>query len=181
MWRLAVALVLSCAHPQPVIVASPPPSPPPLTVSTPPLAAEALVLERTACAGSCPVYQLTLQPNGQVHFVGLRDVAAVGERDWRIEPLFAKHLFGEFERAGFGGLAPRYSTEVEEFPGLVLTVTRGGVTHRVQLGGEGSAELPRDRDAERLLTRLATTIDKLTASGRFVETGSKKKNGGCVE
>ena len=127
------------------------------------------------------MYRLTLQPNGQVHFVGVHDVAAKGERTWRIEPLFAKHLFGEFSRAGFDALAPRYSTEVEEFPGLVLTVTRAGVTRRVQLGGEGSAEFPRDRDAERLLTRLATTIDKLTASGRFVETGSKKKSGGCVE
>lgn len=171
MWRLAFALVFSCAHPQPVMVASSPPPPPP----------DSVVLERTACSGDCPVYRLTLQPDGHVHFVGVHDVAAVGERDWRIEPLFAKHLFGEFERAGFGALAGRYSTEVEEFPGLVLTVTRGGVTHRVQLGGEESAEFLRDRDAERLLTRLATTIDKLTASGRFVETGSKKKNGGCVE
>lgn len=172
MWRLALALVVSCAHPQPLMAPAPPPPPPP---------PDGIVLERTACSGDCPVYRLTLQPNGQVHFVGVAEVAAQGERDWRIEPLFAKHLFGEFERARFGALAARYATEVEEFPGLVLTVTRGGVTQRVQLGGEGSADFPRDRDAERLLNRLATTIDKLTASGRFVETGSKKKSGGCVE
>lgn len=139
------------------------------------------MLERTACAGSCPVYSLTLEPNGHVRFVGVRDVAQVGERAWRIEPLFARHLLGEFERAGFLALAPRYPTEVEEFPGLVLSFTRAGVTHRVQLGGEGTGELAREVKAERLLERLATTIDKLTSSARYVETDSKKKNGGCVE
>lgn len=173
-----VVLVGSCAHPAPVVAVAPPVVQVEAPAAPPP---DVLVLERTACSGTCPVYRLTLQPDGHVHFAGVRDVAAVGERDWRIEPAFAKHLFGEFDRAGFAALAPRYSTEVEEFPGLALTVTRAGVTHRVQLGGEGSAELPRDKDAERLLNRLATTVDKLTASGRFVETDSKKKSGGCVE
>lgn len=127
------------------------------------------------------MYTLTLQPHGQVHFEGMEDVAQRGGRDWRIEPLFAKHLFGELERAGFLALAARYPNEVEEFPGLVLTFTRAGVTHRVQLGGEGTGALPRDVKAERLLERLATTIDKLTGAARYVETDSKKKAGGCVE
>lgn len=165
--------LLACVHaPPPQVVA--PPEPPPL----PP---DGLVLQRTACSGSCPVYTLTLQPQGQVHFEGVDHVAQRGGRDWRIEPLFAKHLFGELERAGFFTLAPRYPTEVEEFPGLVLTVTRAGVTHRVQLGGDGTGDLVRDVKAERLLERLATTIDKLTGAARSVETDSKKKAGGCVE
>lgn len=172
MWRLALLglLLLGCAHP-PVRMVEPAPPPAPDT----------LVLERTACSGSCPVYALTLQRNGRVHFVGVKDVALVGQTDWRIEPVFAQHLFGEFERSGFLALSPRYPTEVEEFPGLSLTVTLAGRAHRVQLGGPGTDELARDLDAERLLKRLALTIDKLTASARFVETDSKKKAGGCVD
>ncbi|MCC6336552.1 MAG: hypothetical protein IT380_21510 [Myxococcales bacterium] len=53
--------------------------------------------------------------------------------------------------------------------------------HRVQLGGEGTAELSRDLEAERLLQRLGALVDKLTGCGRFVETDSKKQGGGCVD
>jgi hypothetical protein len=127
------------------------------------------------------VYSVTLHPDGRVHFVGTADVALVGERDWRIEPAFAKHLFGELDRARLGSLAPRYSTEVEEFPGLVLAFSRGGASHRVQLGGEGSAEAPRDVAVEKLLQRLALTIDKLVGDARFVATDPKRRGDGCVE
>jgi hypothetical protein len=181
---LPLLLLLSCAHAAPTPAPPPPPAPvTPQPAATPPAATppDSLTLERTACSGSCPVYTLTLQPTGQVHFVGAQDVAAKGERDWRIDALYAKHLFGEFEHAHFDAFAPRYPTEVAEFPGFVLTLTRAGVVHRVQLGGEGTEDLERDVDAERLLKRLAQTIDKLTASGRFVETDSKKQAGRCVE
>ena len=175
-------LVLSCAHaPAPVVA----PAAPVVVEVAPPPAPEPepdeLTLERTACSGECPVYTLTLRANGRVHFAGVADVAAIGERDWRMEPAFAKHLFSEFARADFFHFAKRYPTEVEEFPGLVLTLRREGRVHRVQLGGEGTAELPRDHEAERMLQRLAVTIDKLTASGRYVETNSKRKAGGCVD
>lgn len=144
-------------------------------------APDALVLERTACSGSCPVYTLTLHRDGRVHFVGVKDVALVGEKDCRIEAVFAQHLFGQFDRSDFGKLGARYPTEVEEFPGLVLTLTRAGASQRVQLGGPGTEDLARDLAAEQLLKRLAVTIDKLTASAKVVETDSKKKSGGCVD
>ena len=166
---LLVGLIIGAAH----AAAPGEPAPAPLP--------DVLVLERTACSGDCPVYTLTLQRNGRVHFTGVKNVALVGEKDWKIEPLFAQHLFGEFERSGFLKLSPRYPTEVEEFPGVVLTLTVAGVAHRVQLGGDGTAELARDLAAEQLLKRLAVTIDKLTTSARVVETDSKKKSGGCVD
>ncbi|MFZ5441301.1 MAG: DUF6438 domain-containing protein [Myxococcota bacterium] len=166
---LGALLLAACVRAPPVVE---PPAPPP---------PDELTLERTACAGSCPVYVLTVQADGHVHFVGVKDVALVGVREWRIEPAFARHLFGELERAGFFELAPRYPTEVEEFPGLVLTVRRDGRSHRVQLGGEGTAALARDVRAEQLLKRLATTVDKLTGCGRFVEIDSKRTGGGCTD
>lgn len=130
---LLVGLIIGAAH----AAAPGEPAPAPLP--------DVLVLERTACSGDCPVYTLTLQRNGRVHFTGVKNVALVGEKDWKIEPLFAQHLFGEFERSGFLKLSPRYPTEVEEFPGVVLTLTVAGVAHRVQLGGDGTAELARSR------------------------------------
>lgn len=176
---LPFVLLLACAHAPPVAPIEPPaPAPAPAPTVIEP---DTLTLERTACAGQCPVYTLTILRDGHVHFVGRADVAVEGERDWKIEKAFSAHLFSEFERAGFLTLGARYPTEVEEFPGVVLTLRRAGVLHRVQLGGEGSAELPRDLDAEHLISRLATLVDKLTASGRFTEKDSKKKAGGCVE
>lgn len=175
---LALGLTsLGCAHAQSVPASAP--------VTTAPAAVapleDELTLERTACSGACPVYSLAIHRDGRVHFVGVKDVAVMGERDWRLEAVYARHLFGEVERSGFLALQPRYSLEVEEFPGLVLSLRKHGVVQRVQLGGPDSADFPRDRDAEQLLTRLGVLIDKLTASGRFVDVGSKKKAGSCVE
>jgi hypothetical protein len=170
-----------CAHTPDAAPPAPSPAAPVSTPEPAPPPEDELTLERTACSGACPVYTLAIHRDGRVHFVGVRDVAAEGARDWRMEPMYARHLFSEVERSGFLALGPRYPTEVEEFPGLVLTLRKDGAVHRVQLGGEGSAELARDLAAEQMLTRLGVLIDKLTASGRFVDVGSKKKSGSCVE
>ncbi|MEW5743745.1 MAG: DUF6438 domain-containing protein [Myxococcota bacterium] len=176
----ALALLLACAHPasSPASPEHAPPTPPDAGLSNQP---DELTLERTACSGACPVYTLTVRADGQVHFVGRKDVALVGERHWRIDSLYARHLFTEVDRSGFLTLGPRYPTEVEELPGLVLTLRRAGNVHRVQLGGAGTADLSRDVDAERLLQRLGTLVDKLTGCGRYVEADSKKKGAGCVD
>lgn len=140
-----------------------------------------ITLSRTACAGACPVYSLTVFRSGRVAFQGVADTFLVGEKAWRLDAMFVKHLFSEFDKAQLPSLPARVPTEVEEFPGLTLEYRRGGLTTRRQLGGEGTGELPRDLATEERLKRLATLVDKLTASGRYVETSSKRRAGGCVE
>ncbi len=177
---LALCVFLTaCAH-----AAAPPivdAAPVVVRESVPTAVPDELVLERTPCSGSCPVYALTVHRDGHVHFTGVRDVALVGEREWRIDATFARHLISEVERAGLFTFAPRYATEVEEFPGLVLSLRRAGRSGRVQLGGEGSVESPRDLDVERVLKGLAKTIDTLTGAGRFIEKDSKKQGGACTD
>lgn len=173
---LAAALLLSCATPPPL---SPVGRGPGRGADTTP--EDHVTLERTACAGSCPVYTLTVFRSGRVQFHGAADTFLLGDKEWRIDAMFAKHLFGELEKANLGALKARVPTEVEEFPGVVLEYVKGGVTVRRQLGGAGTEELPRDLEAELLIKKLATLVDKLTASGRYVETSSKRKAGSCVE
>ncbi len=175
---LLLLAALGCAHHSPPPVAAPPPEP----EVAPPPAADALTLRRTACSGHCPVYTLTLTRTGAATFLGEQDVGTPGLQRWRVDPLFAGYLFSELERSGFLGLQPRYPTEVEEFPGLVLTYApAAGPPHRVQLGGEGTEELPRNLEAERLLGRLALTFDKLAGTARFVQTGPRAAGGACTD
>lgn len=171
---LALAACAPKAPPAPVAVPAPAATP-----ATPP--EDHITLSRTACSGSCPVYTLTVYRSGRVHFRGVADTFLVGEKEWRIDAMFARHLFGEFEKANLAALEPKLPTEVEEFPGVVLELVKDGVTTRRQLGGEGTGELARNVEHEALIKKLATIVDKLTASGRYVETSSKRKAGSCVD
>ncbi|GMU58807.1 MAG: hypothetical protein AMXMBFR34_05700 [Myxococcaceae bacterium] len=108
-------LLFSCAHGGPAAPVVAPPA-----QASP----DELTLERTACSGACPVYSVTVRRDGRVHYTGVKDVALVGERDWRVEATFLRHLFSEVERSGFLSMGPRYPTEVEELPGLGALVDK---------------------------------------------------------
>lgn len=60
----------------------------PQVVTNPPLAgsSETIAVSVGPCFGFCPVYDVVLSPNGDVHFSGKRHTAEVGDRDRRSSP-----------------------------------------------------------------------------------------------
>ena len=107
-------------------------------------------LERTACFGLYPVYVVTVHGDGTVEFQGEEHTAVQGRRTKRIAPEAVRELVEEFERIGFQGLAEEYRYEtgpdgtvstVTDFPTRITSITRGGVTKRVENYFGGPPEL----------------------------------------
>jgi len=107
-------------------------------------------LTRTACFGSCPVYTVTIHPDGSVDWRGTQYVAAVGARHGRIADDGFARLARAIEKVRFfeldeNGQLPRPSTCTHhrgtgecDFPDIVVctdtptstvTITRDNVSH----------------------------------------------------
>lgn len=105
--------------------------------STKEIDADSIVLERSACFGFCPVYRLTLRPNGAVHFVTTARGDTVQRAD-TVAPRSVAWLASEAHRAGFYTL-PRDITRDTALCAMAatdqstatVTVFRGDSTHSV--------------------------------------------------
>ena len=69
----------------------------PQVVMNPPLAGspETIAVSVGPCFGFCPVYDVALSPNGDVHFSGKRHTAEVGDRDRRSSPEVYRAVAGD--------------------------------------------------------------------------------------
>jgi hypothetical protein len=69
----------------------------PQAVMNPPLAGspETIAVSVGPCFGFCPVYDVMLSPNGDVHFSGKRHTAKVGDRDRRSSPEVYRAVAGD--------------------------------------------------------------------------------------
>jgi hypothetical protein len=65
--------------------------------------------ERTPCFGTCPVYKISVNGNGDVRFEGIRNVDSVGVFTGRIDASAVQKLARAFEDANYFALLPRYS------------------------------------------------------------------------
>lgn len=99
-----------------------------------------VTLERTGCAGECPVFTVSLDADGTVTFDGRAHVLATGRHTRQIAPAQVRSLLDEAERIGFFQLAERYASRPDagerattfvDVPAAIVTVTRGGETRRV--------------------------------------------------
>jgi hypothetical protein len=128
-----------------------------------PLALE-VTLERSACMGMCPTYTVTVHGDGLVSWLGIANVAEMGERTGRVsrkqlgelDRMLASIRF--FELDDQGNLpAPRAFkfSMCSDTPHAIITVKRGSKLHRVddpQCGDEPAVE-----PLELLVDRLANT------------------------
>jgi hypothetical protein len=92
-----------------------------------------ITLERTACFGTCPVYTITILEDGTVLYNGERFVTVTGEQTSEIAPETVAAMVAAFEDAGYFGWDEAYQTQtVSDLPTVITSVTRDGVTHRIE-------------------------------------------------
>jgi hypothetical protein len=119
----------------------------------------AITLERTGCAGTCPVYTVTIDGLGGVSYEGHEHVTHTGVRRGAITMEQVEVLLNEFLRARFmqaldqydarefvtlqNGWYQRMGAGVSDVPGAVLTLTLGSRTKRVVLRHDVPMELGR--------------------------------------
>ena len=99
----------------------------------------AVTLERKPCFGGCPVYRISVSPDGIVSYEGQAGVRRLGAASKRVTPEQVKALVSELEGAGFFSLAPRYTPADSvcgrystDSPTAVVSVNTGDRTHRVE-------------------------------------------------
>jgi Domain of unknown function (DUF6438) len=127
----------------------------------------AVVLERSPCFGSCPVYTVAAAPDGQVSYQGRAHVRQLGTAVAQIPRERLNALLNELDRAGFFGFAARYvqgepacGRYATDSPSATTTVTyRGRSKTIVHDYGCGSAP--------GALVVLERRIDEVLGTGRW--------------
>jgi hypothetical protein len=124
-------------------------------------------LQRTACFGVCPVYNVSIYPNGLVEFHGERFVASVGDYNHRVDPANFDRLAQFAREIDFYSLSAEYRVRIEadnsvtavsDLPSRITTVETRSEAKSVLNYFAGPQEL---EDFENL-------IDQLTDSARWV-------------
>lgn len=120
-------------------------------------------LERTACFGECPVYEVTIDGLGTVTYVGRKFVRVSGRRTARIPVDRVAALLETAEKIRFFSLQDRYRTVrnadgsetiVTDLPTAFVTISRGGISKRVEDYYGAPESL---RDLERQIDEAAGT------------------------
>ena len=131
-----------------------------------------IVMSRTACFGSCPVYTVSMSADGAVRFDGLRDVRVSGTHEWKIDAASVEALAADMEQAGFFAMRSEYSGNVTDLPTTIVTLTRASRTKTVKdyVGAPGAlkeleARIDRVSGAKGLVSIDAAAIRDLVAHG----------------
>jgi hypothetical protein len=125
-----------------------------------------IVLERTACFGTCPVYTLTIHSSGVVEFAGTNHCKASGPQTGKMSPSSFAKLVKKIAEIEFFALRDRYDgknpdgtgSTVTDLPTRKTTVTRGDETKTVVNYFRGPPGL----------TELELLIDELANSGKWI-------------
>jgi hypothetical protein len=143
--------------------------PPPTesSVTTSGSAPYAVTLYRSPCYARCPVYEVSVTPDGVVKYEGRDQVLRHGTKTARIPQGRVDALIGELEAAGYFKFASRYRPServcgryVPDAPTVITTVKLGGVTKRIEHDhGCGSSPMA--------LKVLESRIDEVLGTGRW--------------
>lgn len=136
-----------------------------VTPNTTPTTADALddvtiILERTACFGTCPIYQLTITGDGTVMYDGRDFVLVKGAQTSQISRAQVQELIAAFEQADFMSLTDYMEQQVTDLPYAITSITRGGQSKTVH-------HYYGDSRAPQQLTDLESTIDQITNSKQW--------------
>ncbi|MBD2439547.1 DUF6174 domain-containing protein [Nostoc sp. FACHB-110] len=123
-----------------------------------------ITLQRTACFGTCPIYKITIFPDGRVVYEGERFVKVVGKRTARISPQAVRKLVAEFDKLNYFSLSDNYQGGPTDQPSAITSLTIGKQQKTVNhyLGSP---------NASQALTALENKIDAVVNSQRWI--GSK--------
>lgn len=127
----------------------------------------AITLERGACFGRCPVYELAISSSGVVRYLGKANVDHIGLAEDTIAVARVDSLIREFDRAGYFDLADdyvldapacgRYSTDS---PSVTTSLAAGSRRKQVRHDYGCSGAPP-------VLARLESRIDQVAGSSRW--------------
>lgn len=129
-----------------------------------------ITLERTGCYGMCPIYKVSISPDGTVVFEGKRFVKKVGTARSVITEEQIRELIGAFEKINYFELSDQYMGPDDgckqwftDHPSAITSITRNGksksVTHYYGCRG---------LDVLKDLERLEQAIDDAVNTAQWI-------------
>jgi hypothetical protein len=131
---------------------------------------DTLTMERDACRGQCPVYQVEVAANGRVRYTGKAFVGTKGEKESVVPAADVRLLSAALQHVDFFRLRDAYASErdgcsmVTDQPSMTFILVKGGTVKRVHLnwGCMGNG-IPRSG-----LAWLSNTVDEIAKTGPLV-------------
>jgi hypothetical protein len=129
-----------------------------------------IVLERTACYGTCPIYKITISGDGSVVFEGRRFVKKTGTAKAAISQQQVRELLAEFEEIKFFDLRSQYAEREDgckewwtDMPSAITSISSNGKSKSVKhyYGCQGLKVLTE-------LQRLEHAIDLAVDSAQWI-------------
>ena len=122
-----------------------------------------VALRRTACFGTCPVYEVTLYGDGRVDFEGADYVKVRGAGSATIRTEDLRQLLVEIEKSGFFSLKDSYENYmVTDNPTAITTISFQGRKKTI-------VHYHGDKTAPEALSRLEDAIDETAGTKRWIE------------
>ena len=122
-----------------------------------------ITMERTACHGTCPVYKLTIEGNGEVTYDGRNFVQVKGKQTTSLSPAQIQDLVSAFEQAKFSTLTDYTHENTTDSQSVITSITRNGKTKTVN-------HYYGDNSAPQELFDLESKIDEITNSKHWTGT-----------
>jgi hypothetical protein len=119
-----------------------------------------ITLERTACFGTCPVYQLTIKSDGSVTFDGHRFTKTIGSATGKINQADFRALVSEFEKINYFSLPDAYTPGTKECPRTITDMPSANTSIHLH-GREKSVAHYYGCGTEGVLQKLTTLEDKI--------------------
>jgi len=90
-----------------------------------------IILEKTPCYGTCPVYVITIKGTGEVMYEGKEHVTKKGKYQKKLSDKEVNKLFNAFECSNFSDFRSEYTEEVSDMPTTYLTFEHRGYKKKI--------------------------------------------------
>jgi len=143
------------------------------------LSVPTVILKRTACRGWCPVYSVTVTPDGVVRFEGHEYVVKPGKHARRISADSLARLKHAVDDADVMHIGGRYvpgehqCERVYDAPSFAVAVFAGADQTWVTAGSLCAAGATADEIAR--IAKLADTIDEIAGTSKWIGSEDQRR------
>lgn len=118
------------------------------------LSVNEISLSRTGCFGTCPIYELTIQANGNVSYFGKAYIENVGEYEGQIDSKRTADLFEKINTYKWESYPEKYPIDNVDFPQFKLSYSSKDISKTI-IGNS---------NADKKLIALAKELDDFIQS-----------------
>ncbi|MEZ4799900.1 MAG: DUF6438 domain-containing protein [Flavobacteriales bacterium] len=98
-------------------------------------------MKRTACFGTCPIYNVTIMDNGEVYYEGKNFVEKIGNYHTTLDNANLQKIRDKIVAINYFSLQDEYDSPITDIPSVYTTVNYGGQTKTIHDRHKGPREL----------------------------------------